>query len=80
VRRQAVGQDRRGLFQRHGAFDDVFELADVARPVVAASRRPASPEIVSIDLPSLTVLRQEVVGDERDVFAADRAAAAVNRE
>jgi hypothetical protein len=81
LRRQALGQDRRRPLQGHGPLDHVLELADVARPVVPLEQRHRLVRDAGHGLPHLlAVLREEVLGDERDVFAPLAQRGQLNRD
>src|SRR5438876_583012 len=69
--RQALRQDHRRRFERHRALDRVLELANVARPVIAEHELQGILRDAGDVLPHLlAVLRQKVVGEQRNVFAA----------
>ena len=67
---QVFGQDALGRAEDDGALDGVLQLADVARPVVrdeARARLRREPRHAALELRG--VFRDEVAGEQRDVFA-----------
>src|SRR5207249_4149514 len=68
ARRQAVRQDGRCRLDRHGPLDGIFQLADVARPVVVREQlhgivRNGRDVLVHL----LGVLDEKVLGQQRNV-------------
>ena len=68
---QTLGQDRRRRFERHGPLDHVFELPDIPGPVVQLSSATESLEMPTSGLAICArVLREEVLGEQRNVLAS----------
>src|SRR5439155_25619310 len=70
-RRQAFGQNRGGRLEGDGPFDDVFELTNVARPIMLDEQLHGATRDAGDGLAHrLGVLAEEMLREQRDVFAA----------